>query len=1148
MADPRQLDIIPFCGLKIKIKDPNRIIIDHTHVSSEWKYQITNLHEIFAVCAMSPRQENVEGWLSPTHSLTLPPKVKVAAGIPQEATSYAFMYPPEGLPEFFHNIRQSCDSDDIFLDNIAKESVELEAIKSALLLGGFAYFSDKFKFICINALSRKPSKQKLAFAGPFNVQSHVYVELHKMGRTHSLRLDTFREVGFESFAWVRPNEKIKFRPISMDYDICHGALVFFREDRTAVAYAVDHSKYVNPKGDVCFISDAISNIGKAEFTYKFKVIPPIYKKIETWKKIFQQSLVPVDTSKLIEMLEDKKTLLHMACHAVLGIKFIADVLSNTSEKSHLSYQNSFGWNPLHYACRFSPSDSALIKLLVDAYPDAVLQPDLYGRYPLHIACDSDTSIDVVNILLMADTSSPKVTILRKTHTFGYLPIHLACYKGAPNTIIEALLNADWHGLTVITTTKNGQLPLHLAILKQLPVNMVKILLDAASKVQNSYEYEDNADIHQTFEDKLPLHLACWNNSSSEIIEMLLDKDKNNITIREPFGLIHQSNIQSTHLSLDDAPFKRSSTKGYFTSMETVALHLAMKHGCKDVISLLLQKETEEENYEVGTSTLYMRDTRGRTPIHIACEYTIDAQIIQLLIELDSLKETIQINDAQGYRPMHYACEIENTSTEIINILCDAEENYIKTNPVKAKKRSTHAGDNERKRTPLFLAVKTGAPAAVIERLLQPENFTTKGFDEPAMEDLAEVIKNNEAIQDQVVRILGRRRYFGIIMIDLYANIIAQVSFWIGSIQLRNGTLHRTWPSLLVFSALLFLSREILQVLSVGADYIRDVYSYIEILSIIFSLVTAITMLDKIDDPEPKLDTNVLSITAFLLTLVTIFFLRSSFLPFAKLLSGVIWITWELIPFLIVLFFVIFSFVYSFYVIGEKYCDTISACYSMVFTNFLNYAGRINEGVSLIRIIFGVMMVIVLLNVVIAIVSEAWSTAGKQSTKLFWKYRVEKIAELKYTDKFVGGHTRLSDTRLMRYIDNIGTISYANDISWSKAPYHFVTKKDQYDKPSEYFSSDIATEIIKVKSLQNDLYWAKMNAKYHDVRFTYSDRIALILKWLGKCILYVLFIIMGIFTCGFFFPRNFRHGVLSVGHNETVTTPVNTQMVEKPHKD
>ena len=83
------------------------------------------------------------------------------------------------------------------------------------------------------------------------------------------------------------------------------------------------------------------------------------------------------------------------------------------------------------------------------------------------------------------------------------------------------------------------------------------------------------------------------------------------------------------------------------------------------------------------------------------------------------------------------------------------------------------------------------------------------------------------------------------MIDLYANIIAQVSFWIGSIQLRNGTLHRTFPSLLVFSALLFLTREILQVLSVGVDYIGDVYSYIEILSIIFSLVTARTMFHKV---------------------------------------------------------------------------------------------------------------------------------------------------------------------------------------------------------------------------------------------------------------------------------------------------------------
>jgi len=308
------------------------------------------------------------------------------------------------------------------------------------------------------------------------------------------------------------------------------------------------------------------------------------------------------------------------------------------------------------------------------------------------------------------------------------------------------------------------------------------------------------------------------------------------------------------------------------------------------------------------------------------------------------------------------------------------------------------------------------------------------------------------------------------------------------------------------------------------------------------------MFDKISDPELELKSHTLVVTGFLLLVVALLFLRSTLLPFAKFVGGVILIMWELIPFLIVLFFGLFTFAYSFYVERDRMCDTLPKCFSLTFANFLDYASEENEIVSVIGIIFGILIVIVLLNVVIAIVGEAWSTAVKQSTKLFWKYRVGKISELKYTEKFNWLHIRLSNTRLMRYIDNIENVSYANDISWAKAPYHNVTKKDQYDNPSEYFSSDIATQIIKSKSLQNDLYWAKMNARYHGVGFTNYNRINLILKWLGKCALYALLIIMGILTCGIFFPTNFRHGLLSVGSNKTVDNPEDTHMIVKLHTD
>jgi len=119
MASPRQLSIIPGCLLNIEVKEPDSTMIDHTHSSSAWKYQITNIDEIFtATHVNAAMQESVEGWLSPTHRITLPPKIKMKAGIPLEARSYAFMYPPEGLAELSQSELELYDSDDIFLHTL----------------------------------------------------------------------------------------------------------------------------------------------------------------------------------------------------------------------------------------------------------------------------------------------------------------------------------------------------------------------------------------------------------------------------------------------------------------------------------------------------------------------------------------------------------------------------------------------------------------------------------------------------------------------------------------------------------------------------------------------------------------------------------------------------------------------------------------------------------------------------------------------------------------------------------------------------------------------------------------------------------------------------------------------------------------------
>ncbi len=75
--------------------------------------------------------------------------------------------------------------------------------------------------------------------------------------------------------------------------------------------------------------------------------------------------------------------------------------------SVLRAKDDFNWTPLHYACRFRSNDESLIGLLLVNCPDAVLDSDNFDRYPLHLACESNPSTEVVKLLLKYENQNRK---------------------------------------------------------------------------------------------------------------------------------------------------------------------------------------------------------------------------------------------------------------------------------------------------------------------------------------------------------------------------------------------------------------------------------------------------------------------------------------------------------------------------------------------------------------------------------------------------------------------------------------------------------------------------------------------------------------------------------------------------------------------
>jgi len=569
----------------------------------------------------------------------------------------------------------------------------------------------------------------------------------------------------------------------------------------------------------------------------------------------------------------------------------------------------------------------------------------------------------------------------------------------------------------------------------------------------------------------------------------------------------------------------------------VALHLAMRHGSKAVISLLLRKEMGKAKVGGQLSMLHKRDNLGRTPLHIACMYNLGSQIIQSLLDLDPFNQTTQMDDIQGFMPLHHACENKETSAETISMLLDAEKLCIDHGIDKGdihcrlayKTRSTHTGDIERKRTPLYLAVRSGVNAKVIEILLKPENFILKGFDDPAMGDLAEIVVKNPDVQAEVIETLSERILFCQLVVELYACIIAVTFFFYGSWKYVTGSITVTEPSILLASAGVFTLRELLQILSVGGDYLGDTWSLFEVVNIALLVSSAAHMLVEANNPSEDvlkaedIPRRLLIITGFFVLVQLILYLRNTIQPFARFVGGLVMIAKKLIPFLVVTCLLLGFFVYAFWIWNSDWEETpLSDWYEKSFKLMFDYSFIGTYRFGTLEILFAFLIIIVLFNILIAIVGEAWDSAAEKSNGLFWKYRLEKIKELRYATKYRHKWAHNKFSTLLEKIDNMSKISYGSDISWTKSPYHVVETKDQYENPHKYFGPELLERIQDARSLHSTIYFEKVN----DENFTSYGQFLLLLRWFGSLMCFCILIILGFPTLGILWPKKFRSSLLT----------------------
>ena len=203
----------------------------------------------------------------------------------------------------------------------------------------------------------------------------------------------------------------------------------------------------------------------------------------------------------------------------------------------------------------------MVKLLLQAYPEAASIPDADGDLPLHLAASLPNNLEVVAALLAAYPGAVSVPA-----SDGRLPLHVSAAYQAGVETVAFLLGAYHHAICV--ADDGGDLPLHLAVansssaLKRMQKQqehytegpaVVALLLDAypeAARVLNNdsalplvvaldsaaaiaivvmlLEVYPEAAGMEIPDDKvvgalwLPLHLACASECGPEVVALLLE--------------------------------------------------------------------------------------------------------------------------------------------------------------------------------------------------------------------------------------------------------------------------------------------------------------------------------------------------------------------------------------------------------------------------------------------------------------------------------------------------------------------------------------------------------------------------------------------------------------------------------------------------
>jgi len=364
--------------------------------------------------------------------------------------------------------------------------------------------------------------------------------------------------------------------------------------------------------------------------------------------------------------------------------------------------------PLHYyLMRESNIDLSTIKMLVEAYPDALTIGDGETRItPIHtLVCNPTIGelCDTVQFLVETNPSS-----LRLTDEHNRVPLHVACRnKKMDSKIVRVLLDC-WPECTRHRDVC-GDLPIHNLCwdypIQSLSKNEKSDETASLEILQLLVKMDPRSVMETNKNGRLPLHYAA-EYKSPEFCKILVDSYPETLRIETTGGClpIHRAccwgRVDTVKYMLELYPesIDMRTSSGY------LPIHLAEK---TEIIKCLLLQDPD------GASKA---TTESRNlPLHLTCDrYNLDHNVVQLLF--DAHPVAICTNNRNGNAPLEIIREWARRNSDNSKVI---SENFLETQMTYARKAqdiiAMHTLDSNGW-LPLHHALHNKAPLGAIKLL------------------------------------------------------------------------------------------------------------------------------------------------------------------------------------------------------------------------------------------------------------------------------------------------------------------------------------------------------------------------------------------------------------------------------------------------